>query len=1210
MQVAYSWRRFAGGDRERAPGAAATEGPRRIGERYDLINELGHGGMSSVYRVLDRLTGRVVTLKKLHARLGSGPNSEVEDRVLLAQEFQFLASLRHPNIITVLDYGFDAEGEPYFTMDLRESARTIVEAGAEQPLSVQVELLVQTLRALAYLHRHGIVHRDLKPENVLVVDGQVKVLDLGLSILAGAGAGRTDELTGTLPYMAPEMLRGEPVSPQSDLYAVGTMALELLSGRYPFPIDDVFRLQQQICETALPRPEDEVDERLEPILRRLLAKRPADRYADASDVIEALAEALRERLQVETVSTRESFLQAAPFVGREVELAGLEERLRDAVRGKGGAWLLTGESGAGKSRLIEELRIRALVQGFVAVRGQARGEGGEPYHAWREALRGLVIRCDLPDSEAGALKDIVPELPALLGREIPDPPELDSEAAQSRLLFAAEELLRRQPRPVLIVVEDLHWVGSESLQLWSWLARAVERLPVLMVGSCRMDEAPELPERLDCTQSLLLRRLDPGEVKRLTEAIIGPEGSRDELVELIDRETEGNPFFIVEVVRALAERAGQLSQIGASLPAERVFPGGLRRVVQRRLSQVPKEAYPGLETAAVIGREISEDLLQSLHPELELDHWTQRCEAAAVLEFRDHRWHFAHDKLRERLLGDLRERGAGAWTGRHRRVAEAMEQLRPERVTALAYHWREAGDLERESRYAQQAGMLALQSGAYLEAIGFLTRSLELLQPAAGELPRAHRSWRLDPSARVDPESSAFRLGSIEGALAEARFRAGHLPESRRHLQRALWHLGDELPRSRPGWLLVVLREATRRAAQVAIGVRARDLERSRRVAAVAAPVQRLLTESYFYSLEALPIVWSSLRLVNRCEPTGPSALLAQGYALLGVVASVVPLPRLADHWSQRALVIAEQSGSEREVALVLSRIGVINLQRCRWHEASTALQRASAIAERVGDARLWEESRVQHIAVQSYSGEFSRCLEPLSETLRLSRRRGNRQMEVWSQFLAADVLLYLGREREALERYEDGLALLDEKAMRVDAIWALGMLALARLRLGDPAGARASAELALGHILGVRPVAFWLRQGAAATAEVFLALLEAAGSSVELLGSARQACAALGRYATGFLLGRAQAELWAGLLAQLESHPRRAMRHWSRSLRWAEQLHMPYELGRTHLEIGRHAEPGTPARRDHLERAASIFEELGCATDLARANRELEGGG
>src|SRR5258706_15531538 len=150
----------------------------------------------------------------------------MDTRLALAEEFQLLASLRHPNIISVLDYGFD-DGNPYFTMELLDHAQTILECGRGQPLAAQVGLLVQVLQALAYLHRRGVIHHDLKPGNVLVTGEQVKLLDFGLSVMRKQRSDDGGTTSGTLAYLAPEVLSGLPSDETSDLYAVGVIAYEL-----------------------------------------------------------------------------------------------------------------------------------------------------------------------------------------------------------------------------------------------------------------------------------------------------------------------------------------------------------------------------------------------------------------------------------------------------------------------------------------------------------------------------------------------------------------------------------------------------------------------------------------------------------------------------------------------------------------------------------------------------------------------------------------------------------------------------------------------------------------------------------------------------------------------------------------------------------------------------------------------------------------------
>ncbi len=311
-----------------------TVAPAQIAQRYQLLNQLGAGGMGVVYRALDRLSGQVVALKQVTVDSGqllfASRNDKGEDsqtvRLALAHEFKTLASLRHPNIVSVIDYGFDSQHQPYFTMTLLENAQTILQAGRGQPVEVQYSLLMQLLQALLYLHRRGILHRDLKPGNVVAVNGEVRVLDFGLSVAHGEGGGAS----GTLAYMAPELLEGSPASEASDLYAFGLIAYEMLAGRHPFRteridtlIEDIFKCVPDIA--ALPQ-----DDQLIALIGRLLAKHPENRYDNTPAVLKDFSEITGQQLPTETALTRESFLQAARFVGREAETNQLSQALVSA----------------------------------------------------------------------------------------------------------------------------------------------------------------------------------------------------------------------------------------------------------------------------------------------------------------------------------------------------------------------------------------------------------------------------------------------------------------------------------------------------------------------------------------------------------------------------------------------------------------------------------------------------------------------------------------------------------------------------------------------------------------------------------------------------------------------------------------------------------------------------------------------------------------
>jgi hypothetical protein len=522
-----------------------------VAYRYEIVRQLGQGGMGTVFRALDTFTNNQVALKKPRGdnpmEAASSQDNTVPDafNYRLLNEFKFMAGLRHPNIVSVLDYGLDDARNPFLTMELLENPRTLLEAGADRRADDKVALVVQLLQALAYLHRHNILHLDLSPNNVMVVNNMVRVLDFGLSRFRPSNPNleEMNELEpggGTYPYVSPEIMREAPPTAASDMYAVGVLLYKLLVGQDPFTADEYIAFVYRNVDT---QPSLEaVDSRFQPLLSGLLALKAAERYPSADAALQALGEATGQTITIETADTRASFFEAAPFVGREVELAHLQSLLDGALEGRGKACLVAGESGVGKTRLLDELRIHALTRGATVLRGECVSQGANPYHPWQEMIYRLCRMTNISLEEASVLLPVAPRL-AELRTDIPTPTPLENEKeAQNRIFRTVEAVFARCPSPLVILLADIQWAGQETLDLFRHLVDTIAQKSLLLIGSYRNDERPHLNADIPGADLITLDRLDRDGIHRLVDSIFGSQRT-PALADLLERESEGNELI-------------------------------------------------------------------------------------------------------------------------------------------------------------------------------------------------------------------------------------------------------------------------------------------------------------------------------------------------------------------------------------------------------------------------------------------------------------------------------------------------------------------------------------------------------------------------------------------------------------------------------------------------------------------------------------------
>jgi class 3 adenylate cyclase len=885
-----------------------------------------------------------------------------------------------------------------------------------------------------------------------------------------------------------------------------------------------------------------------------------------------------------------------------------------------GLVMLSGEAGIGKTRLIEDLRAEARVLNVTTLSGAGDAiEKSTPYHAWRAVFSHCLGLDALPDevevrrqhvlaaleADAEALR-VAPLLNAVLPLDLPDnelTAQMTGQVRADNTHALLTRLLQRLAAtgPLLLLLEDVHWLDSASWALTLAVSRVVQ--PLLMVISTRplSDPLPaDYRQLLDNNPNLAQIKLDSmpaDEISHLVCQRLGVSALPEQVQRLILQKAEGNPFFSEELAFALRDTglitiAGGACRLAPNVDLKALtFPDTVQGVITSRIDRLTPSQQMTLKAASVVGRVFAYRILRDIHPIISDRAQLQQYLATlqhldlTVLETPepDLAYLFKHALTQEvaynlMLFAQRRElhRAVGEWY--ERAFAEDLAPHYP----LLAYHWNQAEDAPKAIEYMEKAGEQAMRSGASLEAISLFNRVLEL--------------------AEAQPDRyDLIRRAYWERQIGEAYLGIGNVPEAQRYFVLAMKHLARPLPASPAGTALGIASALARQVVHRLWPARFIGRSRQRQVDFEISHIYLIVAQIAYYHNDKLTLLHHTLSNLNVAEGLGPSFELAAAYSGISIVCGVIPLRGLAEQYIRLTKQAAATLERSADIAQIEEYIGTYQAG-LRLAAAAQCFDYAVRVFGEIGHQRLWEENATLLSMVLLPHGQIDRSLALREKLLAVGMERNSAQTRCWALLGLAEIAL-LRHELPAASDYLERAQALVEKIGLAETIWMYGLLARAQWRQGQIDLARVAAQQGAAIAAKATPANFFVLEGYAGIAEVALNLWEADAAAAPL---ARQAIKHLNRFAHTFPMSAARALLMQGRAAWLSGQHATARALWHKGLAAAEERQTPYDRGLVLDALGRYASPDDVARDDYVRQALHIFADLRATYDFDRARSEI----
>ncbi|MBN1797771.1 MAG: protein kinase [Spirochaetales bacterium] len=788
-----------------------------IAEKYKLKEKIAGSDISEIWLAEDIQSRQKLVVKKI---LEGKRSKNIENLLLFNKEASILKQLRHMNIVEIYNFG-ESDGSNYIAMEYVEGqdlAAFLKDKGVLD-VSTFLKIAIPLSETLAFIHNKNVVHGDIKPGNIIITvstnEISIKLLDFGVALLKDLGSVYRSHISGTFAYMSPEQsgVLKRPVDLHSDLYSLGVLFYQMLSGELPYQHNDIYSLiHMHIASEPYPltKYNPEVPEILEHVIEKLLRKEIADRYSNTEILVRDLKSIQKgisgepKRLNfIPGSSTRpEISKEHISFVGRSYELAYLKSLYEETKKGRGKIVLVSGEPGVGKTRLLEELKEHTIKTGGICVSTEfEERENPLPYSGFTRCVNHFLDLIEMFSKDKyfsikDSIKQVLGKLGGLFSYSIPKLNNLFAGSISVKQLEGDKEKIRfdnvfirllgsmgKHLPVVVFFIDNIQWADNETLALLKKLSKTKNLNNIFYILAAREGDTGSeggfkaaLAEEKNI-HHLKIKNLSDKEVLQVLCRMLGDEsGELKKLAHVIYQKTAGNAFFVKEFVQMLL-REGVVSyrdgwEIDYSAINVLPYTRNVAGLIINTANQLSQEEREVLAMAAVYGKEFEFSHLALCFNELHNDSIFQAIEKAKannIVISGGSSIYFSHDIVHEVFYDKIPLTTRKKY---HERIAHYLEALDDTSVYKILHHYQYSNNNKKKIEYLIKAGEFAQSRNSHQDAVRFFNLALKTKK-------RSKNRGQAD-------------LGVLHEKLGESLKHIGDYHESGKHFEAALTFIQDK----------------------------------------------------------------------------------------------------------------------------------------------------------------------------------------------------------------------------------------------------------------------------------------------------------------------------------------------------------------------------------------------------------------------------------